>query len=72
MVTNSNNYFYGIIKVYFPLKGYGFITREKGKDLFFYRTSVVDEASIIEGNPVRFLIEAGDKGMRAVEIVRNG
>jgi CspA family cold shock protein len=72
MATNSSTFYYGTIKVYFPLKGFGFITREKGKDLFFYRTSVVDEASIIEGNPVKFRIETGDKGMRAIEIVRNG
>lgn len=63
---------YGVVKVYFPLKGFGFITREKGKDLFFYRTSVTDEASIIEGTHVKFKIEASDKGARAIEITRNG
>ena len=72
MEMNPSSYSYGVIKVYFPLKGFGFITREKGRDLFFYRASVTDEASIIEGNPVKFKIEASDKGPRAVEIVRNG
>lgn len=72
MVMKSNEYNYGVIKVYFPLKGFGFITREKGRDLFFYRTSIADETSIIEGNPVKFKIEPSDRGMCAVGILRNG
>ena len=72
MEMNPNICNYGIIKVYFSLKGFGFITRDKGKDLFFYRAAFSDEASIIEGTPVKFKIEVADKGPRAVEITRNG
>lgn len=72
MEANPDYYEYGSIKVYFPLKGFGFITRKKGKDLFFYRTSVEDESSIIEGNPVKFKIESSDKGPRAILVTRNG
>ena len=62
----------GTIKVYYPLKGYGFITRASGKDLFFYRDAMSNEASIIEGNSVRFTIESTPKGPRAVNVTRVG
>lgn len=63
---------YGVIKVYFPLKGFGFISRKKGRDLFFYRTAIKNEESIIEGNPVKFKIESSKDGLSAVDITRNG
>lgn len=62
----------GTIKVYYPLKGYGFITRAAGKDVFFYRDAVVNEASLIEGSAVRFAIESTSKGPRAVNVIRVG
>ncbi len=68
MANNINSY--GVVKIYYPLKGFGFITREKGKDLFFYRTSVDDEAALIEGAVVSFEIEHGEKGASAVNIKR--
>lgn len=70
MVNNAQAY--GVVKVYYPLKGFGFITREKGKDLFFFRSSVADEAALIEGATVRFQIEHGVKGSSAVGIKREG
>lgn len=72
MATSHNDYHYGTIKVYFPLKGFGFITREKGKDLFFYHTSIENESSIIEGIPVKFKIDSSNVKLRAIEILRNG
>lgn len=64
----------GTIKVYFPLKGYGFITREKGKDVFFFYKDVTDEAHIYEGAKVSFNVEdnVGGKGPRAVNVARIG
>ncbi|WP_374536648.1 cold shock domain-containing protein [Chitinimonas taiwanensis] len=63
---------YGIVKIYYPLKGYGFITREHGKDLFFLRSSLDDEARIFEGSRVQFLVQKdGDKDKHmAVNISR--
>lgn len=63
---------FGTIKAYYPLKGYGFITREKGKDLFFHRTDVIDESALIEGVPVKFHIADQVNGKHAVEISREG
>ncbi|ABM36661.1 retron Se72 family effector protein [Polaromonas naphthalenivorans] len=69
-MENSNNY--GVVKVYYPLKGFGFISRAKGKDLFFYRDSVKDEAALIEGATVSFQIKTTEKGLRAVNLTREG
>lgn len=63
---------HGIVKVYYSLKGFGFITREKGKDLYFDRHAVRDEAALIEGAAVRFSLEDSPKGPRAIGIEREG
>ncbi|WP_093339865.1 cold shock domain-containing protein [Variovorax sp. PDC80] len=60
----------GKIKAYFPLKGYGFIQREKGKDVFFFRTSVTDEASLVTGSDVEFNIEHENNKKFATNIKR--
>lgn len=62
----------GVIKVYFPLKGYGFITRPIGKDVFFYRDAVPDEATLAMGNPVSFVVQSTDRGPQATLIKRLG
>ena len=72
MVNSAEEVFYGLIKVYFPLKGFGFITRPKGRDIFFFRTAFADETLILEGSAVKFRIESGDNGLRAIQLTRNG
>jgi CspA family cold shock protein len=72
MASSTEEVFYGVIKVYYPLKGFGFITRSKGRDLFFFRTAFADETLILEGNAVKFRIENSDNGLRAIEVARNG
>jgi CspA family cold shock protein len=64
----------GTIKCYFPLKGFGFITREKGKDVFFFFKDVKNESHIIEGAKVKFKlnINTAGKGPFATEIERIG
>jgi CspA family cold shock protein len=60
---------FGYINSYDSLKGYGFIRREKGKDLFFHYTRLVtEERNIGEGDKVSFLIEEGGKGEMAVDV----
>jgi CspA family cold shock protein len=71
MVPNRDERLTGIIRAYYPLRGYGFIRRASGRDVFFYRTSVTSEADLVEGAVVTFRLEAGDKGPRAVELVRD-
>ncbi|MCW5672083.1 MAG: cold shock domain-containing protein [Hydrogenophaga sp.] len=64
----------GTIKCFFPFKGFGFITREKGKDLFFFYKSLKDESRLVEGMKVRFKIDmvGTGKGPFAYEIERIG
>ena len=64
----------GTIKCFFPFKGYGFITREQGKDLFFFYKHLKNEMQIFEGAKVRFVINKnkGGKGPFATEIERIG
>lgn len=72
MAADFLNYSHGVIKVYYPLRGFGFITRAKGKDLFFNRRSVENEAILIEGTAVRFKIATSDNRDHAESIEREG
>lgn len=72
MPTSPDMVLSGVIKVYYPLKGFGFISRRSGKDVFFYRNAALDEALLIEGSVVQFQIEETPKGPRAIGIVRVG
>ena len=51
-------------------RGYGFITTEDGKDIFFHRTALQDIKfdSLREGQSLEFEIEEGPKGPRAIDI----
>lgn len=60
----------GNIKCYFPIKGYGFIRREKGKDVFFLRTDAQSEDFLHDGAMVVFDLRIDEKGPRALRIRR--
>ena len=51
-------------------RGYGLITPEEGKDIFFHRTALqgVSSDSLKEGQSLEFEIEQGPKGPRATNI----
>ena len=51
-------------------RGYGFITSEDGKDIFFHRTSLrgLRFDSLEEGQSVIFEVEQESKGPRALNI----
>jgi CspA family cold shock protein len=51
-------------------RGYGFITTEEGKDVFFHRTSLqgLEFDSLKDGQALEFEIEEGSRGPRAVNI----
>jgi len=72
MVNESSEKNFGIIKIYYPLKGFGFISRELGKDLFFHRSDIADEAWALQGAYVQFSIEKSEKGLQARLIKRVG
>lgn len=73
MMSQSDEYFYGTVKAYYPIKGFGFISREKGRDVFFhFRDIEKDEADVFEGVKVKFLLVSGEKGLKALRIARVG
>lgn len=42
-MSDIKNKAYGIVKTFDSFKGYGFITREKGKDVFFFYGEITHE-----------------------------
>ncbi len=57
----------GTVKWFDSVKGYGFIEREQGKDLFVHFNSIVGEGhrSLSDGQQVEFVEVAGKKGPQA-------
>ena len=62
----------GVVKVYFPLKGFGFITRDKGRDVFFHRKDIGDEVWALEGVRVRFVVEKTGSALKALNVQKIG
>ena len=60
----------GTVKWFNDQKGYGFIAREEGKDVFVHFSAVVGDGwrSLEEGQAVSFDIEESDKGPQAVNV----
>jgi CspA family cold shock protein len=62
----------GTVKWFNNAKGYGFITRENGEDLFVHFKSIIGEGykSLKQGETVQFEVEQGTKGLQAVNVAR--
>ncbi|MEK6527588.1 MAG: cold-shock protein [Nitrospirota bacterium] len=62
----------GTVKWFNESKGYGFITSEDGTDVFVHYSSIQGEGfkTIAEGDKVSFDVEKGDKGPKAVNVVK--
>lgn len=58
----------GTVKFYSD-KGFGFIKREKGEDVFFHTSQVVDKRELKVGKTVSFLVEKSRKGPYATQII---
>jgi len=63
----------GTVKWFNASKGYGFIGRDNGPDVFVHYTAIQSEGyrTLQEGQRVEFVVEKGPKGLQAanVEIV---
>jgi CspA family cold shock protein len=61
----------GTVKWFSHGKGYGFITRDEGKDVFVHFSGIRagGPRSLNEGDKVEFAIETDQRGPRATDLV---
>jgi CspA family cold shock protein len=62
----------GTVKWFNNAKGFGFIGREDGPDVFVHYSAISSEGykSLSEGDPVEFEIVQGQKGPQAGNVVK--
>jgi CspA family cold shock protein len=60
----------GTVKWFNAGKGYGFISREGGEDVFVHHTAILAEGyrTLEEGQRVEFTIVQGPKGLQAASV----
>ena len=60
----------GTVKWFNTQKGFGFISREDGDDVFVHHTSISSEGfrNLEEGQKVEFTVGEGEKGPQALDV----
>ncbi len=60
----------GTVKWFDGAKGYGFITRESGDDVFVHYKAIDGDGykTLEEGVQVQFEVEQGRKGLQAIKV----
>jgi len=61
----------GTVKWFNGEKGYGFLTRESGPDVFVHFSAIKGSGykTLPEGQQVEFTVEQGPKGLQAADVV---
>lgn len=62
----------GLVKWFNADKGFGFITRQDGSDVFVHFSAIQGEGfkTLDEGQSVTFDVEEGQRGPQAVNVVK--
>lgn len=63
----------GTVKWFNGAKGYGFIQRNTGEDVFVHFSAIQSDGyrSLNEGESVEFEVQQGPKGLNAVAVTRS-
>ena len=63
----------GTVKWFNDDKGYGFITRESGDDVFVHFSAIQGDGfkSLSEGQHDTFEVEEGERGLQAANVVKD-
>lgn len=63
----------GSVKWFNDAKGYGFIQRESGGDVFVHFSAISGDGyrSLEDGARVEFEVEQGPKGLQAVNVIKS-
>lgn len=61
----------GVVKWFNPEKGFGFIEREGGEDVFVHFSAIRGEGykTLEEGQRVQFDLEKGQRGLQATNVI---
>lgn len=61
----------GTVKWFNGSKGFGFIARDTGEDVFVHYSAILADGyrSLEEGQRVEFVVTQGDKGPQATEVI---
>lgn len=62
----------GTVKWFNGEKGYGFVTRENGEDVFAHFSAIQGDGfkSLEEGQAVSFEVQQGDRGLQAANVTK--
>jgi cold shock protein len=62
----------GTVKWFNNEKGYGFISRDAGEDVFVHHSAIQGSGfkTLTEGDKVEFSVSKGPKGLQAGEVVK--
>ncbi len=61
----------GTVKWFNASKGFGFISREQGDDVFVHYSAIKPDGyrTLEEGQKVEFVVVPGDKGFQAQDVI---